>query len=149
MWNDNKTLMLSKIFIILFMALLLACAIFAPRLVARLTSMSFMAYSAGAALFLWTLYVGCLPAGALLVSMFRLLKRIGAGDVFVKENVSALSFISWCFYVGGVICILSSLYYAPWLPIGIAAVFMGLVIRVVKNVIAKAVSLQDDADYTI
>ena len=33
--------------------------------------------------------------------------------------------------------------------VGVAAAFMGLIVRVVKNVFARAVSLQDDADYTI
>jgi len=149
MWDDKKSLILSKVCVVLFMALLLICLIFAPRLVARLLNMSAMANAAGAGVFLWTLYVGAVPAAALLVSMFKLLNKIGAGDVFVKENVGYLRFISWCFFVGGLICMLSSLYYAPWLPIGIASAFIGLIIRVVKNVIAKAVSLQDDADYTI
>ncbi|MCL2226676.1 MAG: DUF2975 domain-containing protein [Oscillospiraceae bacterium] len=149
MWNENKSLVLSKIAVIAFMVLLLACAVLAPRLVARLIGMSAMANAAGSALFLWTLYVGCIPAGALLVNLYMLLRRISAGSVFVKENVSTLRLISWCLFVGGIICIASSLYYAPWLPIGIAAAFMGLVVCVVKNVIAKAVSLQDDADYTI
>ena len=149
MWNDNKSLVLSKVCVVAFMALLLVCAVLAPRLVAQLMRMSSQAHSAGAAVFLWTLYLGCVPAAAILVSMLRLLQRIGTGDVFVGKNVACLRFMSWCFFMGGVICIVSSLYYAPWLPIGITAVFMGLVVRVVKNVIAKAVSLQDDADYTI
>jgi len=40
-------------------------------------------------------------------------------------------------------------YWIPWFAVGIAAAFMGLIVRVIKNVVAKAVSLQDDADFTI
>lgn len=149
MWNDHKSLVLSKVCVIFFMVLLLVCAILAPRLVARLIGMSEMASEAGAAMFLATLYAGCIPAAALLVNMFMLLRRISAGNVFVRENVACLRFISWCCFIGGLICTVSALYYVPWLSIGVAAAFMGLVVRVVKNVIAKAVSLQDEANYTI
>ena len=149
MSESNKALVLSKIFVILFMVLLGLGAIFSPRLVARVLSMSAMASRAGAALFFTTLYIGMIPAAALLMSMYLLLRRISWGEVFVNENIIYLRFISWCFFVGGIICMASSLYYAPWLPIGIAAAFMGLVVRVVKNVIARAVALQDDADHTI
>jgi len=149
MFNDKKSLILSKIFVILFMVFLGIAVIFAPRLVGHVVRLSAMANSAGAALFLTTLYIGTIPAAALLVSMYLLLHRIGIGEVFVNKNVTYLRFISCCFFAGGLICIVSSLYYAPWLPIGIASVFMGLVVWVVKNVIARAVSLQDDADHTI
>ena len=149
MWNENKSLVLSKVFVIVFMVMLVVCIVLAPRVVESLLRRSAMANGAGAGLFLLTLYVGSVPAGALLVCMLLLLKRISAGEVFVRQNISYLRFISWCFFIGGVICAASSLYYTPWLPISIMAAFMGLVVRVVKNIIAKAVSLQDDADFTI
>jgi len=149
MWNDNKSLVLSKVCVIVFMALLIATAILTPNLVSRLIFMSSNARQAGATLFFVTIYLGSIPAAALLVSMYMLLRRISAGDVFVSESVSSLRFISWCFFVGALIGTASAIYYLPWLPVGIAAAFMCIVVRVIKNVIAKAVSLQDDADYTI
>ena len=149
MWNESKSLNLSKLCVILFMALLVLCAILAPRMVARLTQMSSMAHEAGRGVFLATIYAGCLPAAALLINLYVLLRRISAGDVFVNENTACLRHISWCCFAGAIICFVSALYYTPWASIGISAAFVGLVVRVVKNVIAKAVSLQDEADYTI
>jgi len=149
MWNDSKSLILSKICVILFMALLLACAILAPRLVAILIRMSIQAKLAGAALFLYTIYAGSAAAAALLVFLYMLLRRIGAGQVFVRENTAYLRYISWCCFAGALICVVSAYYYVPWLAIGVAAAFMGLIVRVVKNVVAKAVSLQEEADFTI
>ena len=149
MWNDSKSLILSKVCVILFMVLLLACAVLAPRLVNTLMRMSLQASLAGAALFLYTIYAGCAAAAALLVFLYILLRRIGAGQVFVRENTAYLRYISWCCFAGALICLASAFYYIPWLAIGVAAAFMGLIVRVVKNVIAKAVSLQDDADFTI
>ena len=149
MWNDSKSLKLSKVCVILFMALMVICAILAPRMVARLMQMSSMAHAAGRGIFLATIYVGCVPAAALLINLFILLRRISAGNVFVSENTACLRYISWCCFAGAVICFLSALYYLPWASIGVAAAFVGLVVRVVKDVIAKAVSLQDEADFTI
>jgi len=149
MWNDSKSLTLSKICVILFMALLLACIILAPRMVARLMQMSAMAYNAGSGLFLKTIYIGAIPAAALLVFLFMLLHRIGEGQVFIRENTAYMRFISWCCFAGAAICIASAFYYIPWAAIGVSGAFMGLIVRVVKNVVAKAVSLQDDADLTV
>ena len=149
MWNDSKSLVLSKICVVSFMVLLLVCAILAPRIVERLMQMSVQAHRAGLGFFLVTIYVGCAPAIALLACLHMLLRRIGAGRVFVMENTACLRHISWCCFAGAAICLVSALYYAPWAAIGIAAAFVGLVVRVIKNVFAKAVSLQDDAELTI
>ena len=147
--NNNRSILISKILTIFFMAFLVATLIFTPRLVARLMFMSSNAYSAGSTPFFTTIFIGAIPAAALLVSTYLLLDKIGKEEVFVDKNVKYLRFMSSCFFIGGLISIVSATYYAPWLPIGIAAVFMGLVIRVVKSVIAKAISLQDDVDHTI
>jgi len=149
MWNDSKSLYLSKVSVWLFMVLLLVCAILAPRLVSRLLLMSYAARDAGRIFFLVTIYAGSIPAAALLVIFNVFLRRIGRGIVFVRENIVSLRQISWCCFTGAFICIISAFYYLPWLAIGVAAAFMGLILRVVKNVFAKAVSLQDDAELTI
>ena len=135
--------------VILFIVLMVVCAVLAPRLVARLMAMSRIADSAGMELFLYTIYTGCVPAAGLLISLHLLLRRIISGDVFVNENTACLRYMSWCCYSGAVICLVSALYYLPWVTIGIAAAFMGLVMRVIKNVFAKAISLQDDVELTI
>jgi len=149
MWSDRKSLVLSKICVILFMVLMVACLALAPRFVAWLVSTSSQAHLAGKALFLVTVYIGAVPAAGLLVCLYILLHRIGAGDVFIDANTTCLRQISWCCFAGSVVCLVSGLYYLPWVVVGVAAAFMGLIVRVVKNVIAKAVSLQDDADFTI
>ena len=149
MWNDSRSLNLSKICTIFFMVLLSACLVGAPWLVSRLISMSPPAQNAGETLFLITIYAGGVPASALLAFLYALLHQIGSGRVFVKENVAYLRYISWCCFAGSVICFASTFYYIPWAALGIAAAFIGLIIRVIKNVIAEAVALQDESDLTI
>jgi len=149
MWDENKSLVLSKICVILFMILLPMGAILAPWILNSLFGYSVLAHSMGRILFLTTIYVGCVPAAALLVFLYTLLRRISAGSVFVKENTACLRYISWCCFAGAVICLVSTLYYFLWFAIGVVAAFMGLIVRVIKNVVAKAISLQDDVDLTI
>ena len=149
MWSESKSLVLSKICLILFMALLLAAAILAPQLVRQLMLMSAQARVVGKELFLVTIYVGFVPSAALLVCLYKFLHRIGKGHVFVKENIAYLRLISWFCFFGAAVCLASGLYYLPWYTIGVAGAFAGIIVRVIKNLFAKAVSLQDDAELTI
>jgi len=131
------------------MVLLVACMVSAPWLAARLISISLPAQNAGQTLFLITIYTGSAPAAALLVFLYALLRKIGVGQVFINENVAYLRYISWCCFVGAVISIASGFYYVPWIAPGIAAAFVGLILRVVKNVFAEAVALREESDLTI
>ncbi|MCL2662834.1 MAG: DUF2975 domain-containing protein [Oscillospiraceae bacterium] len=149
MWTDSRSLNLSKIFTMIFMVLLVACMIAAPWMVTRLLSMSQPAQNAGSTLFLISIYIGSVPAATLLALLYALLHQIGSGHVFIAENVAYLRYISWCCFAGAVICIASGFYYIPWFAPGIAAAFVGLIIRVIKNVVAEAVTLQDESDLTI
>ena len=149
MWNDSRSLMLSKICTILFMVFLVGCLFAAPLLVSMFLMTSYTAQGTGSTLFLTTIYVGSIPAATLLVLLYRLLQRIGSGQVFVRENAVCLRYISWCCFIGAAISLISTIYYVPWIALGIAAAFMGLVIRVIKNVFAEAIALQDDSDLTI
>jgi len=146
MWDDKKSLLFSKCCVVLFMSLLIVCAIFAPGgfgiwLTHVLENKK--------TYFLTTVYLGTIPAAAILVLLFVLLQRIGEGQVFVRKNVECLRYISWCCFAGAAISFASSFYWIPWFALGVAAAFMGLIVRVIKNIVAKAVSLQDDADHTI
>jgi len=131
------------------MILLAACMVGAPWMITRLLSMSEPAQNAGNTLFLLSIYIGSVPAATLLALLYALLHQIGSGHVFISENVAYLRYISWCCFAGAAICVVSGFYYIPWFALGIAAAFVGLIIRVVKNVVAEAVTLQDESDLTI
>ena len=75
--------------------------------------------------------------------------NISEGEVFIPENVSILRLLSWCCIAAGLVCLFSALYYMPFLIVSAAAAFVGLILRVVKNVFAEAVRLKDENDYTI
>ncbi len=149
MWDEKKSIALSKLGVLIFMLLILAAAVFAPWMTAWLINYSQAHLAGKELLFYLTLYSGCIPALLLLYELYQLLQRISKGEIFVLANVGGLRRISWYSILGGVICLLSALYYIPYLLIAFAAAFVGIIVRVVKNVFAQAVELQQEVDYTI
>ncbi|MBS3873140.1 MAG: DUF2975 domain-containing protein [Firmicutes bacterium] len=149
MWNDHKSIILSKLCVLFFAFGLLGVVAFAPALVRWLLSYS-RAYLRGLELhFLVTIYGGSLPAAILLYNLYRLLERIAQAEVFIPENALRLRTLSWCAAVGAGIALAASLYYFPWLMFAIPAAFMSLILRVIQNVFSEAVSLKQEVDYTV
>jgi len=149
MWDEKKSILLSKLGVLVFMLLIVAAAISTPWMVAWLVDYSQAHLSGKEPLFYLTLYSGCIPALLLLYELYEILQRISKGEIFVTKNVSSLRRISWYSFLGGGICLMSALYYIPFLLVAFAAAFVGLIVRVVKNVFAQAVELQQEVDYTI
>mgnify|MGYP000544309220 FL=1 len=69
--------------------------------------------------------------------------------VFVKKNADYLYTISWCAYA---VCLLF-LVMGFWRPlafvVSFAAFFIGVVLRVVKNVFRQAIAIREENEYTI
>lgn len=150
MWNETKSLALSKLCVKLFMALLIGFGVSAPFWLRSLLAFySELGLETFYACFLMTIYACCVPAALLLYHLYRLLNNIGLDQIFNAENVRHLRVISWCCITAGLVCLISGLYYLPWLLLAVAAAFIGLILRVVKNVVQLAVVLKDENDYTI
>ncbi len=149
MWNGEKSIILSKLCVLAFAAMLACIALTAPYIVKRLIGFSRADLVGKEVFFLATIYSGCVPASVLLFSLYRLLRHIELGQVFALENVEYLRKISWSCFMGAIICLLSVSYYFPWIFVAVAAAFMGLIVRVVKNVIAQALELKNESELTI
>ena len=91
----------------------------------------------------------CIPAMGALLWLHNLLSNISDSRVFVDENVTLLRRISWCCFLAAGITLVSSRFYLVFLLISVAAAFMGLILRVVKNVIQQAVILRTENELTI
>lgn len=149
MWNDKRSMMLSKVCTLLCLAFVAVVLVTGPRLVWWLMGISYNARLADARLFLATIYVGGVAAVALLLLLYRLLHNISRGQVFVPTNVALMRYISWGCFAGGVVGLVSALYYLPWGLVGAVACFAGLILRVLKNVFAQAVEIKTENDYTV
>lgn len=149
MWNGKKSVILSKLCILVFSSILIFVVVSAPWLTHWFVGFSRANLLRAEPFFLATIYAGFFPAAYLLYSMFSLLQRIETEQVFVRENVELLRKISWSCFLGAAISLVSLFYYFPWVFVAVAAAFMGLIVRVVKNVVAKAIELQEEIDYTV
>lgn len=154
MWNKDKSLLLSRIAVGVFMIIAALWIVAAPTLTKLFldfsrASMHGMTRQQTLLCFLATQYLSLPVAGVLLWNLHRLLQRIGHGEVFVQNNARALRRISWCCILEAVICVVSCAYYIPFFFVAIAAGFVGLIVRVIKNVFAEAIALKDENDFTI
>ena len=81
--------------------------------------------------------------------LFALLILVQKGKVFTPAAVMLIRYISWCLILMGVILI-SMVFFFTLAPfVGVAIMFLGLTIRVVKNVIEEAVFLKEENDLTV
>lgn len=149
MWNDRKSILLSKLCVWLFAACVAAVAVGAPWGVKWFVALSQAQLTGREGYFLSTIYCAVPLAAAVLAFLYQLLGRIQKGEIFVRENVRLLRAISWCCFGAALVCLASALYYLPYLLLAALAAFMALIVRVVKNVFEQAILLKDEIDYTI
>ncbi|MEG0803373.1 MAG: DUF2975 domain-containing protein [Pygmaiobacter sp.] len=149
MWNKDKSIALSLFCVRLFAVIMVAAWFLSPSLLTRLIEFRESYLGGTLPYFLITTYSASVPAVFALWNLYGLLRSISAGFVFTDENVKRLCILSWCCIAAGLICMTSALYYLPYLVLAVAAAFVGLILRVVKNVVEQAVALKNENDFTI
>ncbi|MBP1588232.1 MAG: DUF2975 domain-containing protein [Clostridia bacterium] len=81
--------------------------------------------------------------------LFALLMLVQRRKVFTAAAVELIRYISWCLIFMGIIMIALTSFSVIALIIGAAVLFLGLTVRVVKNVIEEAVYLKEENDLTV
>lgn len=94
-------------------------------------------------------YVALVPAFVADVSLYLLLNNVKTEKIFTDSSVKYLRIISWCCFAECVVFFALGFYYYTAFLISFAAFFMGIILRVVKNVIEAAVEIKSENDYTI
>ena len=120
--------------------------VFCPRMTREFVDHSFSARGKDFNLFMATIYSSAVPLGIILWNLYRMIGRIGEEQIFSDENVSCLRLISWMCFAVAVICLISTAYYVFFLIIAACAAFMGLLIRVIKNVFVRAGEIKEEND---
>lgn len=100
-WNKDKSVKLSKFCVCLFMLILAGVCIGAPWLFRLLIRLRVQDLAGKFELFLVSTYTAAVPAAAALYGLWRLLRNISEGEVFIPENVSILRLLSWCCIAAG------------------------------------------------
>lgn len=96
-----------------------------------------------------TLYCAVPGAIVALVCLDKLLKNIIAEQPFIKANVKLLRIISYCCFAEALVFVYFTTLKPFALIVVIASAFMGLILRVIKNVFEHAVEIREENDFTI
>lgn len=143
-WTMDKSLKLSRVCVAVFSVLLAALCISGPWFWKAVLHRENIAW-----LYLAVTYSSAVPAALVLLCLHRLLKNISQEDVFCEENVWHLRTMSWCCIAAGLVYFAAGWFDWYLFVFAAAAAFVGLMLRVVKNVFAQAVAIKAENDYTI
>lgn len=152
MWSEKNSLSLSRLAVLLFTGAVAVCDVSGWWLVNWFIRTSRYAGINDAAHLAWglvTLYVASAAAYVLLWNLYRLLANIEAEQVFVADNVHHLRAASWCCMAVALLCLGGAVFYLPMVMVAAAAAFMGLIVRIIKNVFQRAIGMKAELDLTI
>lgn len=103
----------------------------------------------GVAVFWIWVYAVMLVAEICCIAMVLLLFRVRRGLVFSPLTVSLIRFVSWSCILIAFLCIAVVYHFHMAYLLALAAAFLGLCVRVVKNVIEQATEIKNENDLTV
>lgn len=150
-WSESKSIRLSRALVYLFTAALAACDIGGWWLVRFVCeNVGYRNHGpAGAYVLLACLYLCSVPGYWMLYSLHCLLRNIQTARVFLPVNIKLLRHISWCCFAACGICLCCTPIWPSLFLVATAAAFVGLIVRIVKNVFEQALRMKDELDFTV
>ena len=153
-WTDEKSIVLTKFLTLAAAAGCVVMTLCGPVIVHWVMESHGLYQEAGPGLGYVLLGLGYICAALalwMLWNLYHFLRRTEQGSVFVTQNVTELRRISWCCTWAAVLCLpTGAVVGLPFIfAVGLAAGFMALIVRVVKNAFAQAVRMKDELDYTV
>ncbi len=82
-------------------------------------------------------------------AVLLLLIRVRKGLVFTPKSIGYVRFVSWGCLLLALLCVSVSYVLPTMLLVSLAAVFLGLCLRVVKNVLEEAADIKAENDFTV
>jgi hypothetical protein len=155
MWNAKKSTTLSIIVCFIFVIILTVGLFLGPWFIKtwftvyRGWSENSEAMQNMLTLFKWCFYPSSIFAHITLYSLLKLLFNIKRQEIFIQKNVTYLRVISWCCFAVALITFVGGCFYLPFFVVSVAAAFVGLMLRVVKNVMQNAVEIKAENELTI
>ena len=153
--SSKASVNLSLIISGVFFAVLAVVGVFLPAVVKALLRFSgeitarVQVTSTDNAIVLVATYIILALALAANTLLFTLLLQVKGENVFSAKSVSLIRGISWCSIGVGIVFALLTYYFTLSSVIAFAALFLGLCVRVVKNVIERATEIKDENDLTV
>lgn len=94
-------------------------------------------------------YVMVAVAFVAVALLFFLLRAVLMERIFTPSATRLIAAISWCCFAEGALFLLIGVYFQLAFGVSVAACFVGLCLRVVKNVIEEATRIKSENDFTI
>ena len=94
-------------------------------------------------------YVGIAAVMLADIMLFALLLRVKKGLVFTDKSVALIRGVSWCCYLLAVAFTGIGFTYLFAFAVAFLAVFLGLCLMVVKNVLEEAINIKNENDLTV
>ena len=155
LWNSKKSIILTKFCILALMVISVIMMFCGRYLISRFLSMTGGAkinISKELSLYIITFisYILGIIAQVTLFCMFKFVTNLEKDLVFIPQNIKWLRFISFgCLSAGLLLIIVTVVYHNLYLIFSLAALFMMLIVRVIKNAFEQAVKMKEELDLTI
>lgn len=156
-WNQDKSIVLSLVCVWLFALLLLASdAAAGVYLIGQLTGEApFLPETYGIAAdaetpllaVFWLLF--SVPAWIALFELRMILICFRKNRVFEAGTVRHMRIASWACVGAAAVCLAGTFFYPGMFVPALAAAFMALIVRIVKNSFEAAIRMKDELDLTI
>lgn len=148
MWNAKKSVLLSLWFTNIFMVLFLALELTAPFAVKEY--IAYFGKTPQLQIPLTAFIYSCLlPVGYGLWLLRQLLQAIRREQCFCEENIVRLRRLSWCCFFVAVLTLGFGFQYIPFLLLAPFIAFVGLILRIIKNIFQTSLMLQTENEMTI
>ncbi len=99
--------------------------------------------------FVICVYAAMIPAGIIVYLLNSLLSNIKDGVVFDSMNVKCLRIISYCCFAIAAVSLVMAVWRILAVILVLAFSFMGLLLRVLKNVFEQGVVIREENDLTV
>lgn len=155
LWNSKKSIILTKFCILALMVISVIMMFCGRYLISRFLSMTGGAkinISKEFSFYIITFisYILGIIAQVTLFCMFKFVTNLEKDLVFIPQNIKWLRFISYgCLSAGLLLIIVTVVYHNLYLIFSLAALFMMLIVRVIKNAFEQAVKMKEELDLTI
>ena len=155
LWNSKRSIILTKFCILALMltsVIMMFCGKYLISRFLTLTGGARINISNEFSFYIITFisYILGIIALLTLFCMLRFIVNLENDLVFVPQNIKWLRFISYgCLSAGLLLIITTVVYHKLLLVLSLAALFMMLIVRVIKNAFEQAVKMKEELDLTI
>ena len=154
--SNKVSITLSLILCVIVAGVCCGCAVVLPRIVEALCNVHTLLIFSTSLIFdinaTAVLFVSYIVLGFILIADFLLawlLIRVRSGLVFTEKSVALIRSVSWC-CIGICLCfVVIGFKFRLGFVISCFILFLGLCLRVVKNVIAEATVIKSENDLTV